>query len=101
MNAHRTNEWKTRYDTIALPPPQQVEKGHCTAISADRNYPQSWSIRPAAGVCAWRRAQESSGMPLFVAQAVPTRVSWREERQPAGVCRVLSIPAQLSSTECL
>src|SRR2546425_10641193 len=40
-------------------------------------------------------------MSVFVAQAVPAGVSWYQYAQLAGICGLLSIPAELSSTECV
>jgi transposase-like protein len=47
------------------------------------------------------RARESRGVPVLFTQAIPAGVSWPQQVQPAGVCRILSVPAELSSAECL
>jgi len=43
----------------------------------------------------------SRGVPVFLAQAVPAGLSWCEQVQPAGLRWVLSIPTELSSTQCV
>jgi hypothetical protein len=46
-------------------------------------------------------AREAGGVLVLLAQAVSASVSWRESIQPPGVCRVLSVPAELPSMECI
>src|SRR5262249_7598798 len=53
------------------------------------------------GVRAWGRARESGGVPVLLTQAVSARVSWPQQVQPAGVCRILSVPTKRSSAERL
>src|SRR5712691_4272351 len=50
---------------------------------------------------ARRRTRASHGVPVLLAQAILARVPWRRQMEPAGICRRLSVPAELSSAECL
>jgi hypothetical protein len=40
-------------------------------------------------------------MLVFLAETLPAGVSWHQQVQLAGVLGVLSVPAELSSTECV
>ena len=45
--------------------------------------------------------EKSRRVSLFVAEAESASVSWCEQRQLGRVCRVLSVPTELSSTQCV
>src|ERR687886_2868915 len=47
------------------------------------------------------RAGESRGVSVLLAQALPPGVSWCQQVQSAGVYRILSVPTQLSSAQCV
>jgi hypothetical protein len=40
-------------------------------------------------------------VPVLLTQAIPASVSWPQQVQPAGVCRILSVPTERSSAERL
>jgi hypothetical protein len=39
------------------------------------------------------------GVPILCAAVLFARIPWREQRQPAELCRMLSVPAALLSVE--
>src|SRR5215813_2504533 len=48
-----------------------------------------------------RRARESGGVSVLLAQAVPADLSRPQQNQPTRLCELLSVPAKLSVSECL
>jgi hypothetical protein len=49
----------------------------------------------------WGWTREPGGVSVLLTQTVSASVSWPQQVQPAGVCRVLAVPAQRSPAPCL
>jgi transposase-like protein len=58
-----------------------------------QSYPER--VRPGG------RARESGGVSVFLAQAILVGLSRPQQNQPAGLCEFLSVPTELSVSECL